>query len=286
MLFRSHSVLGVPELRECARLAGMDDRWALDWARQTVAERWPEQLVAAVPEISEATDAGRDRVGDGFEALTRSSGELRINEPQTGEPLSEELLPEVALETQAPTENPATETGAIVPVSPHDIVRAIAARREAATRHASGNISDGTPDDASDEIIDLEIVDRPSPESSALPKLPELRVPTVPSAATTSRTDVPRTWERQLQGELGLWWARTTVTPDLRGWRTRVEYRAPNGRSFEEQVAGYFPDRDRQGIAELERRWRPSRRARRRRPARDRRSASHINSDFAKRVLE
>ncbi|TAF53011.1 MAG: DEAD/DEAH box helicase, partial [Oscillatoriales cyanobacterium] len=36
-LLRSHPQAGFPELRECARLAGMDEQWAINWAWQTVA---------------------------------------------------------------------------------------------------------------------------------------------------------------------------------------------------------------------------------------------------------
>jgi superfamily II DNA or RNA helicase len=244
-LLRSHQNVGFPELRECARLAGMEEQWAINWAWQTVAQRWPERLPVTppptLPPVSESI-----------------------------EPLDSPIMPQSAIVPVTPTP----------PVSPHEIVRAIAARRQLAGLDSPSRLVLNPNDTASDDdIIDLEITDREPAPACPLPQLPPLQPHVRPSTAiaypshsTVPRfhSDRPHVTEHQLRGQLGTWYARVTVIPDPAiGYQTHIAYRAPDGRPFDEQIAGYHPQRYRQGVAELERRLRPakSRRSRRVRKA-------------------
>jgi superfamily II DNA or RNA helicase len=278
-LLRSHPQLGFPELRECARLAGMDDQWAIDWAWQTVAQRWPDRLpttppitppshnLHSVPPTTEPETADHDAVQD-------TTGDRRRKSTPT---------PQSAI----------VPVPSIPPVSPHEIVRAIAARRQRA------GFEDSTPPKLNarihpigdDDIINLEITDRePATPACPLPQLPPLRPRVRPRpaahaahAAAPIYGDHPHLTEHRLRGQLGTWSARVIIIPDPAiGCQTRIIYRAPNGRPFDEQIAGYHPQRYRQGIAELERRLRPAKSGRSRRARKARAVLEVPHNDFLK----
>ncbi len=250
-LLRSHQNVGFPELRECARLAGMDEQWAINWAWQTIAQRWPERLPATPPPTLPPDPESIAPVSD-----------------PAIEPLDSPIMPQSAIVPVTP----------IPPVSHYEIVRAIAARRQLAGLDNPSRLV-LNPNDAAasdDDIIDLEITDRePVAPACPLPQLPPLQPHVRPSTAIVHpphstvphfHSDRPHVTEHQLRGQLGTWYARVTVIPDPAiGCQTHIAYRAPDGRPFDEQIAGYHPQRYCQGVAELERRLRPAKSGRSRR---------------------
>jgi hypothetical protein len=282
-LLRSHQNVGFPELRECARLAGMDEQWAINWAWQTVAQRWPERLPATPPLTSPSLLTSTSTPPSETEIDPRGQTHNETHDRSPDQPL-----------TSPSAIVPVSSTAPVAPVSPYEIVRAIAARRQLAGRETPSQIVlDSRFDPAhDDDIIDLEITDRePIAPACPLPQLPPLQPPVRsrtaiahPSPTTVPHLhhDRPHITEHRLRGQLGTWYARVMVISHPSGYQTHITYRAPNGRPFDEQIVGYHPQRYRQGVAELERRLRPTKSGRSRRVRKARAVLDTPHNDFLK----